>query len=112
MNEQTAVEQLTGKVKLYATGRARDVARGAETAQLAALLLQKYGLGIVEAVSTIFESPRAADPIFRVLEEETAKIDPQWREHAQARWGARPADVVDLAVRPDKGAARTPPEAL
>jgi hypothetical protein len=97
MNEQTAVELLTEKIREFATLRARDVARNAETARLAALLLDKYGTGIAEAVSAIFGSPRAADPIIRILDQEKAKIDPSWRENAQARWAARPADVVDLS---------------
>jgi hypothetical protein len=104
MNEQTTVELLTAEVREYAALRTRDVARGAETARLAALLVDKYGMGIAKAVSTIFESPRAADPIVRVLDQEKAKIDPTWREHDQARWAARPADVIyrsDGNVRSD-----------
>ncbi len=93
MDEQFAVEHLIGQVKEYARGRASDVERGAETPRLAALLLQKYGRGVVDAVSTIFESRRAADPIMRVVDEETARIDPGWREHDRARWTARPADL-------------------
>lgn len=95
MNEEKiTVEMLVQKVKDYASGRAKDVARGAETPALAALLLQKYGTGVIDTASLIFESPRAADPIFQVLDKETAKIDPRWREHTKQRWSGRPADVV------------------
>ncbi|WP_233584988.1 hypothetical protein [Aquabacterium soli] len=89
-----AVELLVAQVKDYASDRAKDVARGAETPRLAALLVQKYGRGVVDAVATIFETPRAADPIFKAVDEETAKIDPLWREHNRERWAGRPADVI------------------
>lgn len=94
MDKQVAVERLVGLVKDYANGRAKDVARGAETPRLAALLVQKYGRGIVDAVGIIFDSPRAVDPISKVVDDETAKIDPLWREHDRERWAGRPADVV------------------
>lgn len=94
MNEEIAVERLVQQVKDYANGGAKDVARGAETPRLAALLVQKYGRGVADAVASIFESPRAADPIGKAVDEETAKIDPLWREHNRERCAGRPADVV------------------
>ncbi len=94
MDETFAIERLVLQVREYASGRAKDVARGAETPLLAALLLQKYGRGVVDAVAMIFDNPRVADPISRVLDEETAVIDPLWREHNRHRWAARPADVA------------------
>lgn len=94
MDKKYAIDKLVQQVKDYAIGRARNVARGAETPYLAALLLQKYGLGVAKAVAVIFDSQRAADPIFKVLDEETSKIDPLWREHNQDRWTEHPADIV------------------
>lgn len=94
MDEQMAIERLVQQVKDYAAGRIKDVARGAETPRLAALLVQKYGRGVVDAVATIFDTPRAADTISKVVDEETAKIDPLWREHDWERWAGHPADVV------------------
>ncbi len=96
MDEQIAIERLVRQVKDYAEGRAKDVARGAETPRLAALLVQKYGRGIADAAALIFDNFRAADPIWEVLDAETAKIDPLWREHDKERWAGRPADVVAL----------------
>ena len=59
--------------------------------------LQRFffkNMGLVcDAVSVIYGTPRAADPIYRVLDEETEKIDPKWREHNKERWAARPADI-------------------
>lgn len=62
--------------------------------RLAALLLQKYGRGIADAATLIFESPRAADPISLAIDEETTRIDFQWRDHDRERWAARPADLI------------------
>ncbi|RRJ54961.1 hypothetical protein EHV15_35930 [Paenibacillus oralis] len=94
MDEKILIDRLVLKVKEYADGRARDVARGAETPRLAALLLQKYGSGVIDTVSLILDTPRAADPISKILDEETARIDPQWREHDRERWLGRPADLT------------------
>lgn len=94
MDEQVAVERLVDQVKTYANGRTKDVARGAETPRLAALLVQKYGRGVIDAVATIFDSPRVADLISKTVDEEVTKIDPLWREHDRERWAGRPADVV------------------
>jgi hypothetical protein len=94
MEIRHAVEKLAREVKEFAAGRASDVERGAETPRLAAMLLQQYGRGVVAAVGVIYESPRIADPIQTLLDEETAKIDPLWKEHARERWDGRPADVV------------------
>lgn len=94
MDEKIAVYRIVQKVKDYADGRAMDVARGAETPRLAALLVQKYGLGIVDAVAAIFESPEVVGPIAKLVDDEVVRIDPLWQEHAKERWAGRPADVV------------------
>ena len=85
MDEQTAVALLTEKVREYAQARQQDVARGAERPRLAALLVQKYGRGIVDAVALLYDSPKVSDPISRVIDEETAIIDPDWRENDRLR---------------------------
>ncbi|ACK98573.1 MULTISPECIES: hypothetical protein [Bacillus cereus group] len=95
MEQKIIIEMLIKKIREYANGRRNDVARGAETPRLAALLLQKYGIGMIDAVSTIYESPRVADDIFKVLDLETAKIDPNWIEHNKERWKAKPADITN-----------------
>lgn len=51
MDEKIVIDRFVKQVKDYAKGKKHDVARGAESPRLAALLLQKYGLGIVDAVS-------------------------------------------------------------
>lgn len=42
----------------------------------AALFLKKYGCGMVEAVTIFYDTPRAADFIYEVLDLETFKITP------------------------------------
>jgi hypothetical protein len=93
MDEQAGVERLVRQVRQYAGGRAKDVERGAETPRLAALLVQKYGRGVADAAAVLLGNPRSADAIFRVVDEETARIDPMWREHDRERWSWKPADV-------------------
>ena len=63
MNQQRAIELLQAQVRDYARQRAKDVARGAETPRLAALLVQKYGKGVVDALAVVFDSARSADPV-------------------------------------------------
>ena len=94
MDASVVVRLLVREIRDYAGSRANDIARGAETPHLAALLLQKYGLGVAKAVEVVFESPRVADPIIAALDEETNRIDPDWKEHNRERWAARPADVL------------------
>lgn len=67
---------------------------GGERPRLAALLVQKYGRGIVDAVTLLYDSSRAADPISRVVDEETAIIDPDWRENDRLRRVSKPADLA------------------
>lgn len=119
MSSQAEVtEQLVRQLKEYAAGRASDVARGAETPRLAGLLIRKYGLGLVDAVSVVFDGPRAADLIAKAADEEAARIDPFWREHDRARWAMRPADIASLSEelsRPgeqnsDPEQVQTPPD--
>lgn len=99
INEQI-IERLVQQVREYAEGRAKNVARQAETPRLAALLVQKYGRGMVDAVATIFDNPGATELISKTVDEQTAKIDPFWREHDRERWAGRPADLVTNGEQP------------
>lgn len=98
--EKYALEQLAIRVKDYASVRTKNVARGAETPTLAALLLQQYALGIQDSVAIIFDENRVALDCFRSfvdVDAEIAKIDPQWREHGRDRWKFSPADIVNAS---------------
>ena len=76
----------------------KNIVRGVDTPRLSALLLQKYGVGVIDTVSILFDSPSVASPIYQVLDEKTAKIDPQWQEHMQERWAVRPADIIVMGI--------------
>jgi hypothetical protein len=93
MDQYVAAGMLIEKIREYAQGRAANVARGAETPRLAALLVQKYGRGMVDAMTLIYDSQRAADAVSLAADHETSLIDPGWRNHDRERWATRPADV-------------------
>lgn len=93
-SQENSILMLVEHVRDYARSRANDVARGAETPRLAALLVQKYGRGVTDAAAIIFDDRRAADPVGAVVDEEASKIDPDWKTHDRERWAARPADIV------------------
>lgn len=93
MDEHEAVRQLLLKAQDYAEGRITNIARGAETPRLAALLVQKYGLRLADAASAIFDT-HAGDAVLKRVDELTEQIDPDWRAHDRERWEGRPADVV------------------
>lgn len=80
----------------YAVGRKNDVARGAETPALAALLLEKYGYGLAKAASLLRDASdghiKPPDVIAEV-DALVAEIDPDWKAHRHLRWESRPADI-------------------
>ncbi len=93
MEQEIIIEKITYKLKEYSQGKINDVKRGAETPRLAGLLLQKYGCGLVDAVTVFYDNPRVADSIYKILDEETFKIDPEWKMNNKERWESRPADI-------------------
>lgn len=82
------------ELKTYAQHRANDVKRGAESPELAGLLVQKYGLGAVKTLEHVFHALDLPMPTISVsLDCLVESIDPEWRDHQKARWSARPAGV-------------------
>ncbi len=80
----------------YAAGRKADVARGAETPALAALLLEKYGYGLAKAASLLRDASDGNIKPSEVMAEVdalVAEIDPEWKAHRHLRWESRPADI-------------------
>ena len=45
-------------------------------------------------MTAFYDTPRAADAIFKVLDEETSKIEPKWRDYNKECWGGKPADII------------------
>ncbi|HGF4014028.1 hypothetical protein [Burkholderia cenocepacia] len=82
---------LIEEIRNYAEGRKSDVARGAETPALAALMVEKYGEGLAKAVHLM-----GADngDMMRELDRWVREIDPQYPKHRQYRFEARPAGLA------------------
>ncbi len=76
------------EIQSYAQGRQKDVERGAETPELAALLLEKYALGVTMALNVIGIDFDMAE-VDRLITE----IDPCHVENRKARWKMHPAGV-------------------
>lgn len=94
MDEQAVVVRLVRMVKVFAERRAACVECGGETPRYAALMVQKYGEGLLDAEAEIFDRRYASGEINKAIEEEMAKIYPLWREHNRERREGGPADVV------------------
>ncbi|MDD3294899.1 MAG: hypothetical protein PHG20_09475 [Geobacteraceae bacterium] len=73
----------------YAEGRKKEVERGRETPEFAALLVQKYAYGMARVLS-ILSGVEDSPPLrgFRI-NEPVASIDPDWDENANRRWSAK-----------------------
>lgn len=75
------------EIRGYAASRARDVARGAETAELAAAFVDKYCDGMAKALHIAGLNSEVRAEGDRLARE----IDPDFDAHRKARWRARPA---------------------
>lgn len=84
-------KQILAEFEDYGQSRIKDVARNAETPQLAALLVEKYGYGLAKALFILgFDTQGLYDRIDTMIKE----IDPQVKENRKLRWEARPADII------------------
>lgn len=86
MNTVSLIEEIQN----YADGRKSDVARGAETPALAALLVEKYGEGLATAAHLMGANN---SHLMRELDRLVCEIDPQYPKHRQYRFEARPAGL-------------------
>jgi hypothetical protein len=77
----------------YALRRQQEVHSGHETADLAGLLTQTYGFGLVEAVRALLgpDGKRVATRLLAAVDHAVEQVDPDWKHHATQRWAARPA---------------------
>ncbi|WP_242298585.1 hypothetical protein [Bacillus cereus group sp. BfR-BA-01382] len=93
MKNAIIIEKMIQQIRQHAKERAKCVLRGAETPHLSGLLLQKYGCGVIDTINELYSTPRASDEIYKVLDAETVKIDPEWKLHNKQRWSGHPADI-------------------
>ena len=85
-----ALVTLQQRLWAYAQNRQKDVHQGRETAELAALLVQKYGYGMVDTARELL-GDEVATPLLATVNAAVAALDPAWQQHARLRWAARPA---------------------
>lgn len=88
--------QLRDEIRGYAASRKRDVERGAETPELAGLLVEKYGLGIAKSaalIAAVFDTV-APEDLTKEVDRWVVEIDPECRVHRAQRWEARPAGLT------------------
>ena len=86
----------------FATGRMADVERGAETAELAGLLTQKYGYGLAKALQLAADlSDEPYPSLMGDVDRCVARIDPYWQTTFDLRINARPAALLLTPAVPD-----------
>lgn len=84
-------QRLLTELQSYAASRSKYVARGAETPELAALLVEKYGEGMARAARLLEFDDRELSAELQRL---TLQIDPQLVANREKRWAARPARLI------------------
>lgn len=73
-----------------ASSRRAAVARGAETPELAATLLEKFGYGLVKAAGIA----GIATDLMREVDQTVYEIDPHFEANRKARWASSPAAIT------------------
>lgn len=97
--QKWVMEKLEADLRTYATNRQKDVARGLETNELAALLVEKYGYGAMAAAKAIFDVlEQPAPDLYPLIDELVASIDAEYEHTRNARRAARPAGLTFPAV--------------
>jgi hypothetical protein len=77
-------------IRSYASSRQNDVARGAESSELAALLVDKYCDGVAKALLIVGIDSQVRSEGDRLVRQ----IDPEFDAHRKARWAAKPAALA------------------
>ena len=87
---------LTHRLWDYALRRQQAVQAGHETADLAGVLVQHVGSGMVEAVRALLgpDGELVATLLLAAVDQAVAHLDPDWKPHATQRWAARPARLT------------------
>lgn len=106
VNDDVALYAMKHALDGYAAGRAADVTVGTETPELAALLVQKYGLGLVEATRRLHSVP-VAEQLAVEVEKAVAAIDPRWKRNARLRRLMRPATIAKEIIHTRKAAGQS-----
>jgi hypothetical protein len=86
------VETLIEEIQRYAGKRAQDVTRGAETPALAALMVEKFGEGLIKASYLL--GIKRSDELKHEIDRLVREIDVHYPRHLQYRFEARPAGLA------------------
>ncbi|NTB05866.1 hypothetical protein [Agrobacterium tumefaciens] len=79
------------EIRRYADARKSDVARGAETPALAALMVEKFGEGMAKMLSAFGVSDGS---FMQEVDRLVREIDTEYPKHRQYRFEARPAGLA------------------
>jgi len=89
----SVANNLAVEFRQEAASRRAAVARGAETPELAATLLEKFGYGLAKAAHIAGIPSELMREVDQVLRE----IDPSFEAHRKARWASLPAAITYTA---------------
>ena len=87
-------ERVVAELRDYTASRKNNVLRGAESPELAALLIEKYGEGLVKALhiaEDLLDVP--ASRLRAEVDRLVLEIDPNAEENRKRRWASPPAGV-------------------
>lgn len=91
-------ERVVDELRNYAASRKQDVLRGAESPELAALLVEKYGEGLVKTLHIAEDLLDVPSSRLRLeVDRLVLEIDPNAEENRKKRWDSRPAGVSTSA---------------
>jgi|SRR6187402_811330 hypothetical protein len=83
---------LIDEIQRYACARIHDVQRGAETPALAALMVEKFGEGLMKAGYLL--KVERIDALTQEIDRLVREIDARYPTHLQYRFEARPAGLA------------------
>jgi len=93
MDMSEAILECERTLNTFIQGRIHDVNNGTETTALAATLIIKYGSGMADALTVIYNNSSAGDCIIKLAEGKLRLIEPEWELKEKKRIFARPADL-------------------
>lgn len=78
----------------YASGRKAEVDKGRETPEFAALLVQKFGNGMLAVLKHLADVEDTPSVGALDVDEAVASINPEWAAADQRRWAANRVGLV------------------
>lgn len=87
---EAIANDLAVEFRQEAASRRAAVARGAETPELAATLLEKFGYGLAKAAHVA----GIPSDLMREVDQVVSEIDPNFEANRKARWASSPASIT------------------